>query len=536
MKSRKSIRWRLPLSFLAIASLTVVILGIVLLITLRGYYHRVEMDFLRTKAEEVFSGILPIFEASIPADAVSVYLENLSFLTQTRIRVQDAQGLLLADTGSPQDFNMALSILDSEQLQTGDLEDVRLPSLVLIGKDEFPDDSLIYFPPATPDRIATDGHKRIAELPPRLPESGEIGQRLIFNPLGSDTTEGFHLGITLIFEESRSNQELQIAYYSDEGDLLGFVELLEGPAYGQSVLRSVSIGLLLAGGLSILLAGAAGFWISRRISHPILALSRSSARIADGEYASRVDIDRQDELGLLASTFNRMAEKVEGTVSTLRRFVSDAAHELNTPLTALRTNLDLAKSERKAALRKKYLEQAIEQSKRLERLANALLDISRLEANMDQEEMTQVDLPGLLRDVSERYASRAEQSEIDFQLNLPAVSIELMGNEIQLRRAFENLLDNALKFTDSGGEICFSLHRDDDSISICVEDTGIGIPADDLPHLFQRFHRARNAFPYPGSGLGLVIVKTIVEGHGGSVQVENRARGTRFICRLPITD
>jgi signal transduction histidine kinase len=108
-----------------------------------------------------------------------------------------------------------------------------------------------------------------------------------------------------------------------------------------------------------------------------------------------------------------------------------------------------------------------------------------------------------------------------------------MGDESQLRCAFENLLDNALKFTESGGEIRFSLNPDDDSIRICVEDTGIGIPEDELPNLFQRFHRARNAYGYPGSGLGLVIVKTIIEGHGGSVQVKNRERGTRFTCHLP---
>ncbi len=535
MKSRTSIRWRLPLSFLAIASLTVIILGIVLLITLRGYYYRVEMDFLRTKAEEVYSGIIPIFDASIPSDAVSVYLENLSFLTQTRIRVQDAQGILLADTGSLQDFNLALSLLDRQQPQGDDRADFVFQPLIIIDKDDPAGEDLVITPSAT--RITfTDLEERIAEIPSRLPEMDEMGRKLILNPRFSDESLGYNLGITLIFEGSRSQQKLQLAYYNEEGDLLGFVELLEGPAYGQAVLNSVFVGLLLAGGLSILLAGAAGLWISRRLSQPILALSKSSARIASGEYASRVNIDRQDELGLLARTFNRMAERVEGTVSTLRRFVSDAAHELNTPLTALRTNLDLAKTERKASLRNNYLEQAIEQSKRLERLSNDLLDISRLETKMDQKEMTRLDLTGLLREVSERYASRAEQSEIDFQLNLPADSIELLGNETQLRRAFENLLDNALKFTDSGGEVGLGLRREADVVCIWVEDTGIGIPEDELPLLFQRFHRAPNAYGYPGSGLGLVIVKTIVEEHGGSVQVENRARGTRFTCRLPITE
>lgn len=222
-----------------------------------------------------------------------------------------------------------------------------------------------------------------------------------------------------------------------------------------------------------------------------------------------------------------------GTVSTLRRFVSDAAHELNTPLTALRTNLDLAKNERKASLRKKYLEQAIEQSERLERLSNALLDISRLEANMNLQDTVRLDLIRLLREVSERCASSAEQPAIEFHLELPADSVGLLGSETQLRRALENLLDNALKFTPQGGEIRIGLRLEDDFAAIWVGDTGIGVPEDELPNLFQRFHRARNAHGFPGSGLGLVIVKTIVEGHGGSIHVENLERGTRFICRLP---
>lgn len=118
-------------------------------------------------------------------------------------------------------------------------------------------------------------------------------------------------------------------------------------------------------------------------------------------------------------------------------------------------------------------------------------------------------------------------------LNLPPEPIEIKGQADQLRRAIGNLIDNAIKFTPEGGTVTIDLQRGDGSIELCVSDTGIGIPADDLPQLFSRFHRGRNAAGYPGNGLGLAIVKAIVEAHGGAVGAENTAQGTRFCITFP---
>jgi signal transduction histidine kinase len=224
-----------------------------------------------------------------------------------------------------------------------------------------------------------------------------------------------------------------------------------------------------------------------------------------------------------------MAEQVEETVVTLRRFVSDAAHEIHTPLTALRTNLELSPDD-------EFVRRAQEQVRRLELLTEGLLDLSRIEAG-GQATRAPVALVPLVQGTSELYASQAEQAGLTFALALPDVPVTVLGDEAQLRCALGNLLDNGVKFTPQGGAVRVTLGREADGwAALSVEDSGIGVPTDDLPHLFNRFHRGRNAAAYPGSGLGLAIVKAIAEGHGGEVTVENVAQGARFTLRLPVVD
>jgi signal transduction histidine kinase len=166
-------------------------------------------------------------------------------------------------------------------------------------------------------------------------------------------------------------------------------------------------------------------------------------------------------------------------------------------------------------------------------MTSGLLDLSRIEAGELPHEPRRVDLPQLLNEMSELYASRAEQAGIAFSLDVEEDAGVTQGDAEQLRHALGNLLDNAIKFTPEGGTVRASMKRVGQQIELWVEDSGIGIPADDLPHLFNRFHRGRNVSGYPGNGLGLAIVKAIVERHSGQVTAENTAQGARFTIRLP---
>lgn len=243
---------------------------------------------------------------------------------------------------------------------------------------------------------------------------------------------------------------------------------------------------------------------------------------------------RQDELGQLARSYNQMADQVEQTIVALRRFVADAAHELHTPLTALRTNLELASEEAETEERAAFLARAQAQIARLESLTSGLLDLSRLEAHGQEAEHSRLDLAALAREVSEPYASQADQAGLAFTLDLPSTPVMVQGHASHLVRALGNLLDNACKFTPEGGSVRLSLRQEGEWAVARVEDTGIGIPEGDLAQLGGRFHRGANTAGYPGNGLGLAIVWAIAEAHGGTVAAESTGRGACFTLKLPL--
>jgi len=292
-----------------------------------------------------------------------------------------------------------------------------------------------------------------------------------------------------------------------------------------AALQGFLVAVLIIGGFSLLI----GLLLSRGISRPLVELTAATRAMSAGDLSARVPVRRHyhGEARELAVAFNRMAGQVEETIVTLRRFVSDAAHEIHTPLTALRTNLELSPDD-------DFVQRAQTQVERLEMLAEGLLNLSRIEAGAPAEAHVPVELIPLVQETSEPYASQAEQAGLTFDLALPETLVTVRGNEAQLQRALGNLLDNAIKFTPEGGAVRVGLCQEGEWVELWVEDTGIGIPRDDLPHIFSRFHRGRNVAAYPGSGLGLAIVKAIVEAHSGRARGENVEHGARFTMWLPV--
>jgi signal transduction histidine kinase len=524
-----SMRWRLPLSYAMIALLATLALGLVLLTTLRGYYAQREYDHLRANAQAIGNTVTEMYGWRLTNEQIESQLQSLSFLAQSRVRVLDPEGKILVESG---DGKEPRTIALTYTKRAGASTDVAYP---FEGEDVVGAAGPFVSGADFDWRSSIDIGPQTFSVPARPPDIDKQFTRRFFVAVAG-TPYGFGLNgeRDVIFADTpRSDQKVETPIFNAIHKLIGYVQLSDGPAYGTEIVNGVARSLIGAGIVAVLVAAATGWLISRQISKPLLHLAEVTRKMADGNLSARVVMQRDDEFGLLASSFNHMASQVENTVVTLRRFVADAAHEIHTPVTALHANLELAATDEDPAQRLTFVQRAQEQLKRLETMTNSLLDLSRLESGALNDERTPVDMALLVSQVSELYASRAEQSGLSFQFDAPREPVIARVNEAQLRRVVGNLLDNAIKFTPESGVIRVALHCESKSVQITVQDTGIGIPTEDLPHLFSRFRRGRNAAPYPGSGLGLAIIKTIVEGHGGEVTVQSSPQGTCFFLSLP---
>ena len=320
---------------------------------------------------------------------------------------------------------------------------------------------------------------------------------------------------------------------TSDGTVVAKVRLSEGPAYGAAVLRSTVIGWLLAGAAAVILAALLGWAASRRLTKPLLAITAASDKMAHGDLTVRTEVGRSDEIGSLAGSFNTMAAQMQHTISALQRFVADAAHELGTPLTALEADLELAQSQDDPAGQQRLIGRALRQAERLERLSANLLRLSRLDTGSLRTSFEVTDIVPLIRGMADAIASRAEQAGVEFSLEIPDEPVQVRVHADDLRTAIDNLVDNALKFTPEGGSVALGAGTTPAGAQIWVEDTGIGIPPEDMDGLFGRFHRGRNVSAYPGSGLGLAIVQATMELHGGKARAESRSGVTRFELILP---
>ncbi len=545
LHSLRSIRWQLPISYAGIAFLAAVVSGVVLLTALRNHYAGIEHAYLDANAQGFSIWFAETLTDAPDLSDLDTRVTRLGFFWNMRIQVLDQQQNVIIDSGSPAEWTVALGPAGSaDMLMFSPLRVDVTPA----SNPQFIAGDIFFFDADTPGRAPLgiyQGSNRDTNAPLSA-QNGSPYYSITHSPLG------LRLSAPMQIEQNdnrRSDQWTAQNIYAADGQPLGTVVLSEGPAYGMAILDSVAQTWLLASACAVLLAAAAGWLISRRISTPLLALTRTTQRMASGELTARTTTQRGDELGTLAHAFNDMAERIETTINTLRRFAADAAHELYTPLAALRTNVELAAEECRvqsprtastaietpvsAAEDATPIARALAQIERLQALANDLLDLSHIESDPRSAPQSCCDLRALVAQVSELYASRAEQSELDYHLTLPNAPVPLVASEQQMHRVLANLLDNALKFTPPGGSIAVSLQHNTQQIILSIEDTGIGIPADDLPHLFERFRRGRNTAAYPGSGLGLAIVRAIVRAHHGSVSAESSAQGTRIRILLP---
>ncbi len=288
--------------------------------------------------------------------------------------------------------------------------------------------------------------------------------------------------------------------------------------------------------LGALVTSTAGWLLAGRALRPVAAVTETARRIARSRNVHhRVDVPvRSDELGVLAATFNEMLGSVEDAYRAQQRFVADASHELRAPLTAIKANLDLLlrRPNLPAGDRQEALDEAERETQRLANLVADLLVLARADAGVPlRRQRVELDrtLLEALRDA--RHLARGQSINV---ARMEPVLVE--GDPDRLKQLLLILLDNALKYTPSGGEVTLALRRQEGRAVVTVQDTGVGIAAEDLPHVFERFYRAdpaRGRDP-GGTGLGLPIARSIAKQHGGDVALASQVgQGTTATVWLP---
>lgn len=295
--------------------------------------------------------------------------------------------------------------------------------------------------------------------------------------------------------------------------------------------------------IALLLATLIAIWLTRSISRPVFDLDRGMKAVADGDFTQRLPAmeKRTDEFGRLANSYHGMTAQLAELDKLKAEFVSVASHELKTPINVIVGYLELLQENIYGELNPKQREICAtlgKQAQTLTRLVKRLLDISRFEAGGGKLERRQVDLDRFLHSFETSFQVLALQREINFRVvrsgDLPA---HVLWDEDRINEVLGNLLSNAFKFTDRGGTVELRVEGSENEVSIAVRDTGVGIAAEQLPHIFEKFFQASNqAFASAkGTGLGLAIAREIVEAHGGSIKVESTlGMGTTFSITLPV--
>ena len=305
---------------------------------------------------------------------------------------------------------------------------------------------------------------------------------------------------------------------------------------------AVTEAMILAALASSVVAVLVSLLVSRQVVAPVQEMMLASQRISEGHYNERVQVpgdvskDELDELSQLALRFNRMAASLEQTEVIRRQLIADVTHELRTPLTAVKGSME-GLIDGVLPADEATFQQIISEAERLQRLVNDLQELSRVEAGAYELNIHSYRVSDLLAAAEARLGRQFEEKDVSLEIALPNDLPQVLADEDRIGQVLLNLVGNALQYTPPGGKVQIRAKAQRDEVYITVSDSGMGIPAEHLPHLFSRFYRVDKSRSRAGggSGIGLTIAKYLVEAQGGSIwaQSEGAGRGSTFTFSLP---
>lgn len=344
--------------------------------------------------------------------------------------------------------------------------------------------------------------------------------------------------------QSRTGRQILI-----DGNLVGYIDFISPPDDGgpnwlwggnqpgdfiQEVIFFI-LQIALAVGLLGLIFGVLA---SRNLAAPLNRLAVAARAIGARNLDYRVPVQGSTEVREVAESFNKMAADLQSAESLRRNLLADVAHELRTPLTVLQGNLQAILDD-VYPLDKSEVARLHDQTRHLHRLVNDLHELAQAEAHQLPLHKQTVDPYSLAQEAVDFFGPVAEEKGVSLRLEIAEEALSLQGDRARLMQVLQNLLNNALRHTQPGGEIMVSAAAQDGGVEIAVRDTGEGIEAEDLPHIFERFYRSGKARDRDsgGTGLGLAIVRALTEAHGGRIDVVSggKGMGSRFAVWLPVS-
>lgn len=386
----------------------------------------------------------------------------------------------------------------------------------------------LYFTGRSIEQYAGNNTARNAIRPPEPPE---IDSAITEQPIVSQRTA-----------DDGTSRFFTAASVTDENGIIGLVQLsVPSSTLDNQITQrwlTLAIGMI---GLTVMAALLVG-WTAHQIMRSLRQIQDSATRLAEGDLKHRINSPSNDEIGAVARAFNTMAARIQSMIEAQQTFASNTSHEFRTPLTTIQLRTEALKRSKALAedeSAQKYLNEIDSEINRLTNMIQGLTILSRMDADRLDLGRDEVDIVRFASALRQQMLSHAEAKGIAFELQVPAEPIHIEVNLTHLMLVFRNLLDNAFKYTPSGGSVTWQLTRQSNTIVHTITDTGMGISAEHLPRIFERFYRADRARlrDVPGSGLGLSIVSAILQAYGGDIQINSEGinQGTQVTVHWHLT-
>ncbi len=289
--------------------------------------------------------------------------------------------------------------------------------------------------------------------------------------------------------------------------------------------------------LGVIASGFVSYYTSYRIINPFVRMNKTVQSYSRGDFSQRVEINGSDEAAQLGRSFNEMAEQLKGLEESRRSFVANVSHELRSPLTSMKGFLEaMYDGTIPPEEHAHYIELVLSETRRLTAMVNDLLDLARIESGTITLHYEVFDINELIRRTLITFEARIVEKNLDMDVRFAQEQSYVNADPNQIAQVLRNLIDNAIKYSPDHSLIGVATYAMRKDVFVSVRDTGIGIPPEDIPHVFDRFYKVEKAHtpaPAVGSGLGLSIVKKIIDQHGQSITVRSaKGRGTQFTFTL----